>query len=173
MAVTAELGFGIRDVKLTTLGGSPTSADLPRIRSVDVGIVTDVQTLEGDDSTVAVRVFNLHIEGSFEAGGINPSALALMLGVTTVASGVTPAAKVTLSITNTTAPQYFKMEGQVIADDGGDFHFIIYKAKVTSGPQWTFQNGEFVLTSGDYQGVADGTGKVMDFVWNETAVAIT
>ena len=166
-----ELPFGIKDAKLTPLP-SGTGADLPRIRSLEVSMTSDTTELTGDDSTVAVRQFNLRVEGSIEAGGLNPAAIAIMVGGSVVSAGTAPAATKTISIGANTVAGYFKLEGQMLADDGGDLHIIIYKAKMTSGPSWTFTGGEFALTTGDFTGVADSNGKIVDLVWNQTAAAI-
>ena len=166
-----EIPFGLRDVKLTPLP-SGTGADLPRVRSVEVSLTSDNTELTGDDTTVAVRVFNLRVEGSIEAGGINPAAVAIMVGGTVTSTGSTPNAKKTIAIGSATNAGYFKLEGQVIADDGGDFHILVYKAKVTTGPTWTFTGGEFTLTTADFTGVADDDDKIIDLVWNETATAV-
>lgn len=166
-----EIPFGVKDAKLTPLPAG-TGADLPRIRSIEVSVTSDTTELTGDDSTVAVRQFNLRVEGSIEAGGLNPAAIAIMVGGTVVSSGSTPNAIKTISIGDTTVAGYFKLEGQMLADDGGDLHIIVYKAKMTSGPSWTFTGGEFALTTGDFTGVMDGDGKIVDLVFNETAVDI-
>lgn len=166
-----ELGFGLRAAKMTPLP-SGTATSLPRPRQLDVNFVQDSATLTGGDATVAVKSFNGRVEGSFEAGGMNPAAIAIMLGGVVTATGTTPAAKKTISVTSTTAGGYWKLEAQVIADDLGDLHVIIYKGKCTSGPNWTFQGGEYVLTNADYTGVADATNKIFDLVFNETAIAI-
>lgn len=166
-----EIPFGLRDVKLTPLP-SGSATDLPVVRSVEVSLTSDSTELTGDDTTVAVRTFNLRVEGSIESGGMNPAAIAVMVGGTVATSGTTPNAKKTIAIGSSTAAGYFKLEGQVIADDGGDFHMVVYKAKITTGPSWTFANGEYTLTTGDFTGVADGSNKIIDLVWNETAAAI-
>ncbi len=170
MATFGELPFGIKDAKMTPLP-SGTLTDLPRIRSLEVSLVSDSADLTGDDGTVAVHTFNLHVEGSIEAGGVNAAAIAIMVG-STVTSVAGPPAKKTVSITNTTNGGYFKLEGQMLADDAGDFHIVIYKCKVTNGPNFTGAGGEFMLTGAEIQGVQDSTGKILDLVWNDTAAAI-
>lgn len=171
MSTYGEIPFGLRDVKLTPLP-SGTAADLPRVRSVEVSLTSDSLELTGDDTTVAVRSFNLRVEGSIEAGGVNPAAIAILVGGTVATTGSTPNEKQTIAIGASTSAGYFTLEGQVIADDGGDFQMLVYKAKVTTGPSWTFTGGEYALTTCDFTGVTDDSDKIIDLIWNETAVAL-
>jgi hypothetical protein len=169
-----NIPFGIADAFLLPEGGGA-GADLPIIRSLDVNMTSDSTDLTGDDTTVAVHTFNTHAEGSIEAGGISPAAIAIMIGGTAAVTGTTPNAKTTIVFDETTRGAYFKLEAQIIDDTGeGDLHVIVWRAKITTGPSWTFQGGEYTLTTADYTGVADpnNANKIVSMVFNETATAI-
>jgi len=166
----SKIPFGIADAFLLPEGGG-VGADLPVIRSLDVNVTSDSTDLTGDDQTVAIHTFNTHVEGSIEAGGISPAAIAIMIGGTAVtAAGVT-----TVTFDETTQGAYFRLEAQIIDDTGeGDLHVVVYRAKITSGPNWTFQGGEYTLTTADYTGVADpaNSNKIFDLKFNDAVTAI-
>lgn len=172
--------FGLRDVKLIPLGadGSTpgTAVDLPASRTFSFADAEDFESLRGDDKEVASRGSGPKVEWELESGGISLEAYAVMAGGTVTASGVSPAAKKTYAKNVNQTRPYFKVEGQAISDNGGDFHGLVYKAKATDNLEGELSDGSFWLTS------AGGTGfpateathidKLYDFVHNETAVAI-
>lgn len=172
--------FGLRDVKLTPLGadGSTpgTAVDLPAARTFSFAEVEDFESLEGDDEEVANHGNGPAVEWELEGGGISLEAYAVMAGGTVTTSGVTPnIAKTYKKLTNQQRP-YFKVEGQAISDNGGDFHGIVYKAKATGSLEGEMGNGSFWLTAADGRGIGSTeTGKLRelyDFIHNETVTPI-
>jgi hypothetical protein len=178
MALVAwgELPFGIRDVRILPLvGDTPgTGIDVPRIRTVDLGVESDSTELEGDDVRVAIHSFGKRLTGSIEAGGINLDALAVMEGGAVTPGGVLPNRIVTYAVLGTQSQGYFKLIGHMYGDDAGDLHIIAYRVKATSGPNYSFNNGEFALTNCDLEAVFNTAvpSKLYDLVSHETITAL-
>jgi len=175
------LPYGLRDVKLTPLGADGatpgTPVDLPVSRTLSFSEAEDFEELRGDDAVQASHGSGPTVEWDLESGGISLEAYAVMAGGTVTTSGVTPAAKKTYSKKTTDSRPYFKIEGQSINDNGGDFHCVIYRAKADGSLEGEMGDGAFWLTSASGKGYgsleAGNLDKVYDFVHNETATAIT
>lgn len=175
-----ELPFGCRDCKLWkwnggTLDPAANAVDVPRIRTVELNVVRDSTTLEGDDVKVATHTFAKGLEGSIEAGGINPAVLAVLERGTVTTTGMTPNRVTTYAVRGNQTEDYFKLEAQIYADDGGDTHFIAWRVKATNGPNYSFTQGEFTLTACDLEGVFDESvtpSRLYDIVQNETVTPI-
>jgi len=172
--------FGLRDVRIIPLGadGSTpgTAVDLPASRTFSFAEAEDFEALRGDDKLVAEHGSGPNVEWELESGGISLEAYAAMAGGTVTSSGVTPAMKKTYSKTALQQRPYFKVEGQAISDNGGDFHGLVYKAKATGNLEGELSDGSFWLTSASGKGYpsteATQTDKIYDFVQNESATAI-
>ncbi len=173
--------FGLRDVKLTPLGvdGSTpgTSVDLPAARTFTFAEAEDFEELRGDDEEKANHGSGPKVEWELEGGGISLEAYAVMAGGLVTSSGVSPNAKKTFAKTTAQQRPYFKVEGQAISDNGGDFHALVYKCKANDSLEGELSDGSFWLTSASGTGIgsteASKTGFLYDFVHNETAVAIS
>lgn len=176
MATYGEIPFGLRDASLTpwTAGGTlGTAIDVPRVRSIEVNVTRDSADLDGDDVRIATHTFGTAIEGSFEEGGINFAVLAILTGGSSATTGVTPNRVTTYILEGDDAEGYFKVEGRSLADDGGDTHIIIWRAKASNGPNHTFNQGEFALTNCDLVGVFDASttpSRLYSITQNETVV---
>jgi hypothetical protein len=171
-----ELPFGCRDCKIKPVGGAPsTNKDLPRIRTVELNVTRNSTDLEADDVTVATHTFAKSLEGSIEAGGINPAVLPLLDGGTVTTTGTTPNRVTTYRVAGTDVENYFTLEAQMYADDGGDLHIVAYKVKATNGPNYSFTQGEFALTRCDLKAIFDDSfnpSRLYDLVFNETVTPI-
>jgi hypothetical protein len=177
------LPFGIRDTHVTpytdaantTLGA--TSTDVPNARDMSFSEAEDFEELRGDDKSIAYRGKGAHVEWSMEHGGISLAAYKAMAGGTITTSGTTPDTVTTFSKKVTDARPYFQAEGQSINDNGGDWHVVLYKCRVTGNLTGDQADGSFWLTGADGVALpANLTGKedaLYDFVFNETAVDIT
>jgi hypothetical protein len=179
---THPLPYGLRDVKITpytdaaatTLG---TSVDLPVGRTFSFSEAEEFTELRGDDKVVATRGQGSTVEFELESGGISLDAWKVLSGGTLTTTGTAPAQSKKLSKKSTDARPYFKVEGQIISDSGGDVHCVLPKCKVTDSLEGEFSDGEFMLTNAS--GTAIGstlTGQedvVYEMTQNETAVAIT
>lgn len=178
---TIPLPFGMRDIRLTPFTTAAavaygTPVDLPYGRTLSWTENEDFTELRGDDRVVATHGSGPGAEWELESGGISFEAARVMLGGTITETGSTPNQKKTYDKLVTDEKPYFKIEGQAISDSGGDFHVIIWKAKVNDNVEGTLGDGEFFVTSASGIGIASTVpadlNKVWSMVQNETAVAI-
>ena len=177
------LPYGLRDVKLTsyttdaatTLSGS--SVDLPNARTFSFSEAEEFTELRGDDKIVTTRGKGASVEWDLEAGGLSLEALKIMTGGTITETGTTPAQKKVFTKKVTDTRPFFKVEGQVISDSGGDVHCILDRCRVTGNIEGEFTDGEFFLTSGSGVALASNivarADTIYEFVQNETAIAIS
>ena len=182
MPLGTALPYGLRDVKLTpysdngatTLAGS--SVDLPNARTFSFSEAEEFTELRGDDKVVTTRGQGASVEWDLEAGGLSLDALKVMAGGTVTESGVTPniIKKYTKKVTD--SRPFFKVEGQIISDSGGDVHCVLDRCRVTGNIEGEFSDGSFFLTSGSGAALPSLiTGRedtIYEFVQNETATAI-
>jgi len=177
---TKALPFGMRQIILKPLsadGLTPgASVTLPVSRTLSFGEDEDSEELRGDDVVAAVHGSGATVSWDLESGGISLEAYAVMAGGAIVTTGVTPNIKKTYTKLDTDIRPYFKMEGRAISDNGGDFHVLIYRAKVTDSLEGELSDQSFWLTSASGTGFGSlevaNLGKLYDFVHNETAVVI-
>ena len=171
------LPFGLRDVKLTPLGADGetpgTAVDLPASRTFSFSETEDFEEFTGDDAVLATHGSGPRLEWSLEGGGISVDALKVIAGGTVTQTGTTPNVKKTLAKKGTDTRPYFKVEGQVISDNGGDVHAIVWKCKADGDIGGEFSGGSFFLTGASGKGFATAADKLWDLVHNETAAVIT
>lgn len=179
MALPAySLPFGLRQVKLTPIDASGalvtgSAVFLPASRTFSFSETEDFEELQGDDQTVASHGAGPVVEWELEGGGISLAVWKILAGGTTTASGVSPNAKNTFTKLATDQRPYFQVEGRAISDNGGDFHGLVYRCKADGDLEAEMANGSFLLTNASGKGYGDlSTGKLYDFIHNETAVAI-
>jgi hypothetical protein len=184
MALTSiPLPYGLRDIKLrgftdagaTTPAGS--SVDLPYARTMSFSEAEDFEELRGDDGVVTTRGKGPAIDWEIESGGISLPAYAIIAGGIITASGTTPNQVNKYRKLSTDTRPFFKMEGQVISDSGGDFHGLIYRARATGDLGGEFGDGQFFLTGAEGRGLgsfeAATLNALYDLVQNESVTAAT
>lgn len=183
--MTAPMGtalpYGIRDCKLTrysdasgtTLGS--TSIDLPNMQTFSFSETEEFQELRGDDRVVTTRGQGAQVEWEIEAGGISLQAWSVFSGGEILESGLSPNRSVTCRKRGTQPRPYFRMEGQVMSDSGGDVHGIVYRCRANDTIEGEFADGEFFVTSGSGVGLPlldEDFDLLYDIVQNETPVSI-
>lgn len=182
MTMPIALPFGLRDIKITpytdatatVLAGA--SIDLPYARTLSFTEAEDFEELRGDDSLVAVHGAGPQLQWELEGGGISLEAVRAMYGGTITTSGTTPNQIKKLRKLRTDLRPYFKLEGQIISDSGGDVHAVLWRCKATDDLSGEFGDGQFFMTGASGSGLgcliagAD-LGVLWDYVQNETAVA--
>jgi hypothetical protein len=163
--------FGLRDIKVTNIGGT-VQADFPVAQTLTFRVRVRSGELSGDDSLVAVVSFVEAAEIQFGEGGVDLDAMAIMTGISTAVSGTSPSEKTTLNFDAGDAMPYFKLYGRSLGDNGDDLHVKFYKVKLNSAPEFSLQDGQFVVTNLSAIGVSDGTNGILDIVQNETATTL-
>lgn len=151
--VADALPYGVRDIKLTqytdavgtTLGS--TSVDLPYIQTLNFTEAEEFQELRGDDRVITTRGRGSQVNWSLEAGGISTAAWAVFTGGSVTETGTSPSRVVELRKKATTSRPFFRIDGRVISDSGGDINVRIYRCRANGDIQANFQNGEFQTSS--------------------------
>jgi hypothetical protein len=175
------LPYGIRDLKLTLYtdaSGSvldSASVDLPNMQTLTFSEKEEFQELRGDDRIVAIHGSGASIDWSLEAGGISFDALEILGGGVVTLSGLTPNRVWTLRKMGSGIRPYFRVEGQIISDSGGDLHAVIYRCRCNDTIEGTFADGEFYITAASGQGLpllTSGFDLLYDIVQNETTTPI-
>lgn len=175
---TYALPFGLRQVKLTPINAAGTLVTasaklLPASRTFTFKEAESFQELQGNDTTVASHGGGPVVNWDLEGGGISLEIWVILSGGTITASGMTPAEVKTFSKLDTDSRPYFQVEGRAISDSGGDFHTLVYRCKADGDLAAELGNGAFLLTAASGKGYGDpATGKLYDFVHNETAVPL-
>lgn len=172
MALTGTIFIrGIREI--TVKGATGTPVKLPAAQTLSFNEVLTSGELRGNDVVVANISFTDKVEWELESGGISLEALKVLTGRTITLTGTTPDQVNTMSVKAGDSMPYFELRGRAISDNGGDFHVIMYKAKLSEGFEGEMADEEFYVQS--CSGVAvgrDSDSKIMDLVQNETATAL-
>lgn len=183
MTMPISLPFGLRDVKITpytdatatVLAGS--RIDLPNSQTFSFAEAEEFEQLRGDDSLVATHGAGPIVNWQLEAGGLSMEAVQAMYGGTITLTGTTPNQVKRLRKLKNDLRPYFKVEGQMISDSGGDLHAVLWRCKATDDLSGEWADGKFFITGASGQGLgcliagAD-INTVWDWVQNETASAI-
>ena len=176
------LPYGVRDIKLTRYTDasgtvlSSTSVDLPYAQTLSFTEAEEYTELRGDDKVITTHGQGATLEWSLEAGGISLAAWSTLTGGTITDSGVTPNRKRVLRKMSTAVRPFFRVQGQIMSDSGGDLHVYLYRCRSTENVEGEFADGEFFVTSAGGVGLAlpfDTMDLLYDIVQNETAVGIT
>lgn len=173
--------FGLRDVKikpmtdpaLETLGAA---LDLPASRTMTCTESESYEELRGDDKIITSRGMGASVDWDLEGGGVSFDILKALVGGVLTDTGVTPNQVRKLAKKATDSRPFFRMEGQVMSDNGGDVHMVLYRCRATGDVEYNFADGEWFLTqcSGQaFPSQAVGTVDALyDLIYNETITAI-
>lgn len=150
--ISDALPYGVRDIKLTqytdavgtTLNAS--SVDLPYIQTLNFTEAEEFQELRGDDKLITTRGRGSQVNWSLESGGLPVSAWAVITGGSIVQTGLAPNRVSELRKKATSNRPFFRIDGRVISDTGGDVLVRIYRCRATGDIQANFQNGEFATS---------------------------
>jgi hypothetical protein len=137
----------------------------------------DFTELRGDDKRITSRGQGAQVSWDMEAGGIQLDVLKLLIGGAVTDSGTTPAQIKKFVKKATDARPFFKVEGQVMSDNGGDVHAVLWRCKATGDVEYAFSDGEWTLTkcSGDAfpSQAAAHVDELYNIMYNETITPIT
>lgn len=183
MTMPIPLPFGLRDVKITPYTDATATAlaassiDFPNSRVFSFAETEDFEELRGDDSLVATHGAGPSVQWELEGGGYSLEAVRAMYGGTISETGSAPNRVKKLRKLKTDLRPYFKVEGQIISDSGGDVHAVLWRCKATDDLSGEFSDGQFFLTGASGAGLGclipgGDINVVWDFVQNETAATI-
>lgn len=182
MTAPVALPYGMRDLKVTPYadtGGSVLGTevvDLPNMQTFSFSEEEEFQELRGDDRVVAIRGSGATVTWELEAGGYTMRVWEIMTGGVVTQSGIAPNRSWRLDKRSSDARGYFKIEGQIMSDSGGDVHAIVYRCRCNESIEGEFADGEFFITSASGQGLPlldDVNDLLYTIVINETATAIS
>lgn len=151
--VDDALPYGIRDAKLTPYTDAQgtvldtESVDLPNMQTLSFSESEEFQELRGDDKLITTRGQGAQVDWSLEAGGISIKAWAIMSGGSVIESGLTPNRKIILRKKATDARPFFRIDGRIVSDSGGDIHVRIYRCRCNDTIEGDFADGEFFVTN--------------------------
>lgn len=171
--------LGVDDAKISAIAVDDSSAltydaaiDVPGITSIKLIPNFVEKELRGDESILDQYSKLESIDWSFENSIMSLDVLAILIGGTVTANGVTPNQSQTYKLNKADKPKYFKLEGKSDYTDMGDAHVVLYKCKASKA-EYSFVGEDYAKVSAS--GKAIGTkynGDIKDLVFNETAVEI-
>jgi len=151
--VADGLPYGVRDLKLTqyldALGMvlGPSSVDLPYIQTLNFTEAEEFSELRGDDKLITTRGRGSMVNWDLEAGGLSIAAWAVITGGSVIERGLTPDREVELQKKATQTRPWFRIDGKIISDSGGDVLVRIYRCRANGDVTANFTDGEFQTSS--------------------------
>ena len=181
-AVPDPLPYGLRRIMITPYldeQGSilgPVSYRLPIAQTMAFSETEEYDELRGDDKLVAIHGRGAQVDGSFEAGGLPLVPWSILSGATIIEEGVAPTRKTRVRKRGTDSRGYFRTDGQIISDSGGDLHARIYRCKCSGRLTADFRGGAFQTTAMDFRGLPmpdDENDNLYELIRNETKTALS
>lgn len=154
---------GYTDVDGTIL--ADTSYRLPLARTLAFTENEDTDTLDGDDrAAAAIQGKGSTVSGTLEGGGLDLTTLAIIAGAQLIESGVGPTLKRTVRKRGSDQRPYWRVEGQVISNGGGDNVIRIFRCKANGKIALDSKYGAFMVPSIDFMGTPM-PGEDSDYLW--------
>jgi hypothetical protein len=151
------------DVDGSILGS--TSYRLPLARTFAFTENEATETLDGDDkASVAIQGKGATVTGTLEGGGLDLTTFAIITGGTLTESGVGASLMRTVLKRGSVSRPYFKVEGQVISNGGGDNIITVFRCKANGKIQADSKYGAFMIPSIDIMGTPM-PGDDDDYLW--------
>jgi hypothetical protein len=147
--VTDAWAYGCRDLKLTEyidasgMVLSDASVDLPYIQHLNFTEAEEFAEMRGDDKLITTRGKGSQVNWDLESGGINIAAWALITGGSVYERGLAPNREIELRKRSTQARPYFRIDGKIISDSGGDVLVRIYRCRANGDITANFTDGDF------------------------------
>lgn len=147
--VSDGLPYGVRDVKVTqyldALGMvlGPASVELPYIQTLNFTEAEEFSELRGDDKLITTRGRGSMVNWDLESGGLPIAAWAVFTGGSVIERGLTPDREIELQKKATQARPWFRIDGKIISDSGGDVLVRIYRCRANGDIAANFTDGEF------------------------------
>lgn len=142
-----------------------TAYRLPLARTLAFTENEDNDTLDGDDkASVAIQGKGATVSGTLEGGGLDLTTLAIITGAQLFESGVGPTLKRTLRKRGSDQRPYWRVEGQVISNGGGDNVIRIFRCKANGKIALDSKYGAFMIPSIDFMGTPM-PGEDADYLW--------
>lgn len=183
MAISKQtIVIGVDNARIFELTQDNTNAliygnaiDAPGIQKIELAPSVTEKSLSSDEKVLDYYVKTDFYYWSFNSAKISLDLLAILEGGVITTTGDTPNQTYTYSVSESSAPKYFKFEAKANYSAGeiGDFHLRLYKCKADNIDIQYFASDYAVVSA---SGVAIATthdGSMKDYVINETATAIS
>lgn len=179
--VSDALPYGIRQIMLTPYTDaqattlSSVSYPLPVAMTLGFSETEQYDELRGDDVLVAIHGRGAQVDWSLEAGGLPIMPWAIVTGGRVIEEGVSPNRTVRLLKSGDDQRPYFRIDGRVISDTGGNVVARIYKAKANGRIQADMRGGAFQTSRIDGVGLpltGDGGKWLYEIFRNESDSAL-
>ena len=181
-ALPTSLPYGVRDCKLTgyldaagqVLG--PQSIDLPYMQTLNFSETEEFQEMRGDDKVITTRGRGSEVAWYLEAGGMSTQVWAQLSGGDVIERGLAPFREIEIQKRSTQTRPWFRIDGRIVSDSGGDVLVRIYRCRANDNIQANFADGEFTTTSVSGVGypLLDETNDLLYSIFRrETAQALT
>lgn len=142
-----------------------TSYRLPLARTFAFTENEDNDTLDGDDkASVAIQGKGATVSGTLEGGGLDLTTFAIITGGTLTESGTGVTLKRSVLKKGSDSRPYFRAEGQVISNGGGDNVIRVFRCKANGKIQADSKYGAFMIPSIDIMGTPM-PGDDDDYLW--------
>ena len=172
-----SLPYGLRKVVITPytdVNGSvlgTMSYAFPIAQTLSFSETEEFDELRGDDRLAAIHGRGAEVDGSIEGGGISIMIWSLITGGSIVEEGVAPNRKKRLKKRGSDSRPYFRVDGQMISDSGGDVIARVYRCKCNGRIQAEFRYGQFQVTTTDFKGTplpSDDQDWLYEIIQNES-----
>lgn len=180
--VNDALPYGVRDLKFTqyldALGTvlSTVSVDLPYIQTLNFTEAEEYTELRGDDKLITTRGRGAQVNWDLESGGLSIPGWAVVTGGSVIERGLTPDREIELQKRATATRPWFRIDGKIISDSGGDVLVRIYRCRANGDISAGFTDGEFQTTSVSgvgYPLLDDANDLLYSIFRRETSKALT
>lgn len=142
-----------------------TSYRMPLARTLAATENEDTDTLDGDDkAAAAIQGKGSTISGTLEAGGLDLTTFAIITGAQLIESGLGPTLKRTVRKRGSDQRPYWRVEGQIISNGGGDNVLRIFRCKANGKIAFDAKYGAFMIPSTDFLGTPL-PGEDADYLW--------
>lgn len=132
---------------------SDTSYRLPIARTLTFAESEDTETLDGDDKkSVAIQGKGATVDGQLEGGGVSLMVWSIITGGQMITTGLGDQTAGEVIKKGSDRRPYFRIDAQVIANDGGDFICRIFRCMATGKVSSDFKYGAFAVTNADITG---------------------
>lgn len=132
---------------------SDTSYRLPLAQTFAFAETEDFDTLDGDDkAAVAIQGKGATVDASLEAGGLDLMCFSIVTGGQLIESGIEPNVKRVVRKKGSDQRGYFRVEGQVISNGGGDNVARVFRCKANGKISADMKYGTFMVPSIDIMG---------------------
>jgi hypothetical protein len=176
------LPYGLKQLMLTPYQDaqgsilSTVSYPMPVAMTMAFSETEQFDELRGDDVLVAVHGRGPQVDWSLEAGGMPMMCWSIITGGMVIEEGVAPNRRIRLLKSADHLRPYFRIDGRVISDSGGNVVARIYRAKANGRIQADHRGGAFQTSSIDGIGMplqADSGRWLYEIIQNESDFPLT